>query len=184
MTGSVGVARRTLRNHDLRRVFLAQLAFACAEFGTWVAILLFAYEATGPASVGIVALIQLVPAALLAPAAASLGDRYPRHRVLAAGYAVQSLAMLATGVAMMAGAPIPLVYLLAAATATSLVVSRPTQSALLPSLSRTPDELTAANAAAGVVEGAGVLLGPLAAALILVGQDSTPATVFLVGARR
>jgi hypothetical protein len=181
MTGSVGVARRTLRNHDLRRVFLAQLAFACAEFGTWVAILLFAYEATGPASVGVVALLQLIPAALLAPAAASLGDRYPRHRVLAAGYAVQSLAMLATGVAMMAGAPIPIVYLLAAATATSLVVSRPTQSALLPSLSRTPDELTAANAAAGVVEGAGVLLGPLAAALILVGQDSTPATVFLAG---
>ena len=82
---------------------------------------------------------------------------------------------------MLAGAPVVLVYALAALTATTLVVSRPTQSALLPSLSRTPDELTAANGTAGVVEGAGVLLGPLVAAAILAGEGSTPATVFLAG---
>lgn len=181
MTRSVAVARRTLRNPDLRRVFLAALAFASAEFGTWVAVLLYAYETTGPASVGLVALLQLVPAALFAPAAASLGDRFPRHRILAAGYLVQSFAMLGTGAAMIAGAPVAVVYALASVTATSLVVSRPTQSALLPSLSRTPDELTAANATAGIVEGAGVLLGPLAAAAILAGPDSAPATVFLAG---
>jgi MFS family permease len=179
VTTPLAVIRRILRNRDLRRVFLASLAFTAAEFGTWVAILLYAYEATGPASIGLVALIQLVPASLAAPAAASLGDRFPRHRVLAVGYLVQAVAMSSTAAAMLGDAPVSLVYLLAAITATSLVVSRPTQSSLLPSLSRAPDELTAANASAGIVEGAGVLLGPLAAAAILVG--STPAMVFVVG---
>jgi len=33
----------------------------------WVAILVYAYETTGPASVGLVAVAQLVPAAIAAP---------------------------------------------------------------------------------------------------------------------
>jgi MFS family permease len=177
--GPFAVLRRVLANRDLRRVLPAYLAFNAAEFGTWVAILLYAYEQTGPASVGLVALAQLVPAALVAPAAAALGDRMPRERVLAMGYTVQASAMLGTAAAMLAGLPVLVVYVAAAATATSLVVTRPTQSALLPSLARTPDELTASNGAAGVVEGGGVLLGPLAAAAIL--AVSTPSIVFLFG---
>ncbi|MEA2285873.1 MAG: hypothetical protein QOJ21_1916 [Solirubrobacteraceae bacterium] len=172
--------RRVLANPDLRRVLPAYLAFNAAEFGTWVAILLYAYEQTGPASVGLVALLQLVPAALAAPAAAALGDRFPRQRVLAIGYVAQSVAMLATATAMLMGLPVVIAYLAAAAAATSLVVTRPTQSAMLPSLARTPDELTAFNGAAAVVEGGGLLLGPLAAAAVL--AVSTPATVFLLGA--
>ena len=176
--GPTAVARRVLANRDLRRVLPAYLAFSAAEFATWVAILLYGYEQTGPASVGLVALVQLVPAALVAPAASGLGDRFPRQRVLALGYLAQAIAMLATAAAMLAGLPVLVVYLVAAAAATSVVVTRPTQSALLPSLARTPDELTAANGTAGVMEGIGVLLGPLAAAAIL--AVSTPATVFLL----
>ncbi len=176
--GPAAVLRRVLANRQLRRVLPAYLAFNAAEFGTWVAILLYAYERTGPASVGLVALAQLVPAALVAPAASALGDRFPRERVLAIGYVVQAVSMLATASAMLAGLPVLIVYLAAAAAATSLVVTRPTQSALLPSLARAPDELTAANGAAGVVEGAGLLLGPLAAAAVL--AVSTPSTVFLL----
>ena len=105
------------------------------------------------------------------------GDRFPRERVLALGYLVQAAAMLLTAAAMASDLPVGLVYLVAAVAATSLVVTRPTQSALLPALSRTPNELTAANGAAGVVEGIGVLIGPLIAALIL--TSSTTAVVFL-----
>ncbi len=179
--GGIGVlARRLWRNGALRRVLPAFLLFTCAEFGTWVAILLYAYERTGPASVGVVALIQLVPAALLAPAAASLGDRFPRERVLVGGYLVQAVAMGATGAAMLVEAPIPVVYGLAVVAASSVVVARPTQSALLPSLAVAPDELTAANGATGVVEGAGILIGPLAAGAIV--AVATPAAVFLAAA--
>lgn len=176
--GALAVLRLVLRNRDLRRVLLGYLAFHIAEFATWVAILLYAYEQTGPASVGVVALAQLVPAAFLAAPAAALGDRFPRQRVLTVGYLLQAVAMMATAAVMAAELPVLIVYIVAAAAATSLVVTRPTQSALLPALSRTPDELTASNGAAGVVEGAGITLGPLIAALILTG--STVATVFVV----
>ncbi|HET7168997.1 MAG TPA: cyclic nucleotide-binding domain-containing protein [Candidatus Limnocylindrales bacterium] len=178
-SGPWPIIRRVLASRSLRRVLPAYLLFNAAEYGTWVAMLLYAHERTGPASVGLVALVQLVPAAIVAPAAAGLGDRFPRERILAAGYLVQAVAVLATSAAMAAAAPVLVVYGVAAAAASSFVVTRPTQSALLPALARTPDELSAGNATVGVVEGAGVLLGPLVAAAILAG--STPAAVFLVG---
>jgi len=170
------LGRRLIGNGPLRRVLIALLLFSAAEYGTWVAILLYAYERTGPLSVGLVALIQLVPAALAAPAASTLGDRFPRERVLAVGYAIQALAMFATGLTMLADAPPIVTYAVAAATAASLVVTRPTQSALLPSLAMAPADCTIANGASGFFEGGGQLIGPLAAAAIL--AIGTPATVF------
>lgn len=179
-SGAPAVLARIVRNRSLRRVLLAFLAFNVAEFATWVAILLYAYERTGAASVGIVALAQLVPAALVAAPAASLGDRFPRTRVLNVGYTAQAVAMLLTAGAMLANLPVAVVYVAAAAAAASLVVTRPTQSALLPSLADTPEELTAANSAAGVMEGVGVLVGPLIAAAVL--TSSTVAVVFGIAA--
>jgi len=170
------LGRRLIGNGPLRRVLIAFLLFSAAEYGTWVAILLYAYERTGPLSVGLVALIQLVPAARAAPAASTLGDRFPRERVLAVGYAIQALAMFATGLTMLADAPPIVTYAVAAATAASLVVTRPTQSALLPSLAMAPADCTIANGASGFFEGGGQLIGPLAAAAIL--AIGTPATVF------
>ncbi len=79
---------------------------------------------------------------------------------------------------MLADAPLVVVYGAAIAAATSLVVTRPTQSALLPSLAHAPDQLIAANGATGVIEGAGILIGPLAAAAVL--TVSTPATVYVL----
>ena len=80
------VVRSVLRSPVLRRVMLAFLLFNAVEYATWVAILLYAYDATGPASVGVVALIQLVPSAVFAATAAAVADRYRRDRVLLAGY--------------------------------------------------------------------------------------------------
>ncbi|MFL5684793.1 MAG: cyclic nucleotide-binding domain-containing protein [Chloroflexota bacterium] len=183
MTPTVGVGtalgRRLIGNGPLRRVLVAFLLFSAAEYGTWVAILLYAYERTGPLSVGLVALIQLVPAAIAAPAASALGDRFRRERVLAVGYAVQAVAMFLTGLTMLADAPPIVTYAVAAVTAASLVVTRPTQSALLPSLAMAPADCTMANGASGFFEGGGQLIGPLAAAALL--AVGTPATVFFAG---
>ena len=174
------VLRAVLRNPALRRVQLAFLLFNAAEFGTWVAVLLYAYDATGPASLGVVALAQLAPAAVFAPFAASLADRFPRGRVLFAGYLVQALAFGLTAAGMLLDAPPAAVYIAAAGAAASLTFTRPAQGSLLPSLSRTPDELTAANSLSGTVEGVGLLLGPLAAAAIL--AVGTPGAVFGIAA--
>ena len=82
-------------------------------------------------------------------------NRYPREKVLAGGYAAQAVAMFATGLTMVADAPPPLTYALAAVAASSLVVTRPTQSALVPSLAVAPEDCTAANGASGFFEGGG-----------------------------
>jgi MFS family permease len=169
-----------LRNRDLRRMSLAYLAFSILEYGTWVALLVYAYDATGPASVGLVAFGQLVPAAFFAPLVNSFGDRYRRDRLLVAGYAALTFATLAVGAAMALGTPAALVYLIAVAYSCSLTIARPLQGALIPAYADTAQEVTAANAVSAILEGLGVLIGPLLAALVLV--DGSPAAVFVGGA--
>jgi hypothetical protein len=78
----VGVVRAVSGNPGLLRVELAFVGFNVAEWATWVSILAFAYEVGGAAATGLVALVQLVPAALVAPLAAVAGDRFRRERVL------------------------------------------------------------------------------------------------------
>lgn len=80
---------------------------------------------------------------------------------------------------MAVGAAPTIVYAGAAAAAASLTVTRPTQGALLPGISRTPEELTAANGLSGTVEATCLMLGPLAAAGIL--AFATPTAVFVAG---
>jgi MFS family permease len=161
------IAEEVLRNPTLRRVEAAFLAFNMVEYGSWVAILLFAYEATGPASVGVVALAQLVPAAIVAPFSGTLGDRFRRERVLLAAYALFALLTALIAAGMLLGWPVAAVYLAAIAASTTLTAVRPAHNALLPGLAHDPAELTAANAMTAVAESSGLLLGPLAAAAIL-----------------
>ena len=180
MSRSRQIALRILRNRNLRRLFVAFLVFNAVEYGTWIALLVYAYQTTGPASVGVVAVVMLVPDALIAPAAAALGDRFPRHHVLAGGYLGYGIGLAVTAAAMVGGAPAPLVYAVATIGSAPFVLVRPNQSALLPSLCQTPDELTSANGAAGIVEGVGVLIGPAVAALLLSGGG--PPVVVALGA--
>jgi MFS family permease len=175
---SVAAFRVALGNADLRRVELAFVGFNVAEYGTWIAIMVFAYGVGGATAAGIIGVVQLVPAALFAPAASYLGDRYPRNRVLVAGYLAQALCMSLTGAAMIRGAPPVLIYALAASAATSVTLTRPVQGALLPSLAHSPSELVAANVAGSWVEGLGLFAGPLATGLLL--AVSTPGAVFLI----
>jgi MFS family permease len=165
--GTWRVAERVLRNPTLRRVELAFLAFNTVEYGSWVAILLYAYGATGPASVGLVALAQLLPAAVVAPFGGTLGDRFRRERVLLGAYTLFALwtALIAAGM-LLAWSEV-LVYLAAIAASMTLTLVRPAHNALLPGLAHDPAELTAANAVTSIAEASGLLLGPLAAAAIL-----------------
>jgi MFS family permease len=168
------------RNRSILAAQVAFLLFTASEYGTWVAFLLYAYDATGPTSVGVVALVLLIPATLFAPVAASLGDRLSRERFLLLGYVCQTLSLVGTAVAMAVGTSPAIVYAMACVVSAAMTMTRPAHGALLPSLARTPEELTAANGLSAVFEGAGVLLGPLAAAAILV--SSTPTVVVEVGA--
>jgi MFS family permease len=173
---AVRAFRAVFGNPDLRRVELAFVGFNAAELGTWIAILVFAYEAGGAAAAGAIGVIQLVPATIFAPFASLLGDRYRREKVLLAGYLIQALAMGMTAVALTVEAPIPVIYALAALAATTVTLTRPAQGSLLPSLARSPEELTSANAAAGWIESLSMFGGPAVAGVLL--ALSGPGAVF------
>ncbi len=177
---AAGPLSAILANPLLRRIETAFFGFNLAEYGTWIAILVYADGATGSASVGLVALAQLIPAAVYAPFAASLGDRYLRTRVLFAGYALIAVASLAVWAAMAAAAPPIVVYGFAIVAAASMTMPRPVQAAITPAYAETPEQLTAANGINTVFEGLGVLVGPLAAGILM--AVGSPALVFLVGA--
>ena len=173
---SARVFRAVFGNPDLRRVELAFVGFNAAEWGAWVAILVVAYEAGGVAAAGAIGVVQLVPAAIFAPFASLLGDRYRRELVLLVGYVVQALTMGVTAAALLVGAPLLVIYALAVLVATSNTMTRPAQGALLPSLARTPEELTAANVAAGWIESLSMFGGSALAGVLL--AVSGPGVVF------
>ena len=81
------------RDGTLARIQIAYLGFKMAEYATWIAILVYAYGLGGSGTAALVAMIQLVPSGIVAPFAAYAGDRYPRDRVLVAGYVWQGLSL-------------------------------------------------------------------------------------------
>jgi len=141
--------------------------FSITEQGCWLAILLFAFNRGGVGEVGWVAVLLLLPAAVLAPLVAVASDAFPRHVVLSTGYALVAATAIGVGVAMLAEAPIQVIYGLAIVFSILLTFGGPTMAAIIPTAATTADELTAANTATGVVETAGRLVGPLLAGAIL-----------------
>jgi MFS family permease len=155
-----------VRNPDIRRVELAWGAAITAEWAHFVALGVFAYEQGGAAAVGIAGLVRLLPAAVVAPFAASLGDRFRRERFLLALTLVGSLALGGSAAAAFADAEL-LVFAFAALVGLASTLIRPTLQALLPSLARTPAELIASNGATSTIESLGTLLGPLLAGVLV-----------------
>lgn len=176
LTGLVAV----FRNRNIRRIELAWGAAITAEWAHFVALGVFAYDVGGTAAVGIAGLVRLLPAALVAPFAASFGDRFRRERFLAVIGLVGAAALAGSAVAFFAGENVPAIFALSAVVGLTATLVRPALQALLPSLARTPQELIGSNGATSTIESLGTLIGPLLAGVIVSVSDA--GVVFAVGA--
>lgn len=168
------------RNRNLRWLELAWAASIVGHWGYLVAVSVYAYGVGGEKAVGLIFVLRLVPAALVAPFAGLLADRYRRERVLLATNVSRIVLIGAAAAAVYADAASELVYALAVAAAIATTPFRSAQAALTPALARTPNELTAANAVASGIESIAVFAGPALGGLVL--ALASTATAFVVTA--
>jgi hypothetical protein len=169
---------RLLRNGALVRSLLSFGAAFTAEWSFVVAISLVAYADGGALAVGVVGMLRLVPAALLAPVISAYADRGPPERLLVASSLVRGLATLAVAPVLVAGGPTVVVYGLAIVSTVAFTPYRAGHSALMPLLCRTPDELTSVNVVRGGLDSLSVIIGPLVAALLVAVDDVSAVFVF------
>ena len=164
----------------LTRAFIGYALFGVVELAIWVAVVLFAYDRGGPSLVAVASVAQLLPAVVLAAPLGAIGDRMPRGTALVVAHAGVALTTALTGAAITLGAPVGVVVAAAATATTAVAVVRPVYFAALPQLTRTPDQLVAANSLSSVADGAALFAGP---ALAGVGAATTgPVLVFAVAA--
>ena len=157
-----------MRNGSLRRVLAAFFLFNAQEYAVWIAVIVYAFERGGAATAGAVLVAQLIPAAVVAPFTSVAGDRLRRDTALGLGYLVQVCACGLLALALWKAPPLA-VYAAAVLASCSITFTRPVHYAILPELAETPEELTAANAATGMMEGLGILVGPAINAALIVG---------------
>jgi predicted MFS family arabinose efflux permease len=165
-------------NSNLRRTQLSYLGAWTAEWAFTVALGIVAYRAGGATAVGLVGLLRMVPAAVVALLGAPLADRGRRERVLVLVSTLRAVATGAAGIVVALNGPVLIVYVFAVLSTMAATLYVPVHSALLPSLCRTGHELASANVVRGFLDSLATLAGPLLAALLL--EFTNLAVVFIV----
>lgn len=158
---------RVFRNPNIRRL---ESAWAVSIFTYWaygIALAVFAYQESGAAGVGLIGLVRFIPAAIASPFAAMLADRYSRVRVLVVAELLRASLVAITVAVIVVDGPFALVLLLSALVAVANTAENPAESALLPSLAKTPAELTAANVVSSTIESLGIFGGPAIGGVML-----------------
>ena len=171
MGGRAEALRRCWTNRRLRRALTAYALFNINEWATWIALLVWAYATHGVRGASAIAVAQLVPAALTASLLAGWLGRMRATRALLLGYAAQTVTIAVVAAATLADAPFAVVCVLAAANTMTICLTRPVHNALLPEISDTAAEVTAANAASGSAEAVGILVGPLVSGVVAAWWD-------------
>jgi MFS family permease len=172
LADSASAFREVFRNPNLRWLELAWSASIVGHYAYLIAVSVYAYDVGGERAVGLVFLARLIPAALAAPFAGLLGDRYPRERVLLATNLTRIILVGAAAVAVFVDADPLVVYVLAIAATIANTPFRSAQAALTPTLARSPVELTAANAVASGVDSLALFIGPALAGVMMVAAST------------
>ncbi len=160
-----------MRSPNLRRLQLGWASYFLIDGISMVGLSVWAFREGGTSAVGLVGVARLLPGALALPFGAWAADRFPRRRVVCVVFVAVTSAQAATAVALAAGAPAAVIYLLVAFNSVAGTPYRPAHLALAPLAARSPAELVAMNVTAGTLEGLVTFLGPALAALLLLGLD-------------
>lgn len=158
---------KVFRNPNIRRIEGAWAASIIAHWAYGIALAVYAYRDGGAAAVGLVGLVRFLPSAVASPFAAVLGDRYRRERVIVVAELTRAVLLATTTAVVILEGPAALVYLLAGLVAVAYSAVRPAQAALLPSVAKTPQELTAANVTSSTIESLGIFGGPAIGGVLL-----------------
>jgi MFS family permease len=177
---SLRAFRRVFANPDVRNV---QIAGAGSTLGTWaygVALPVYAYHAGGARAVGLLFFARFVLAALAGPWVGILVDRWSRRRVMLTSDLIRAALMTGMTVVASAGGNPYAVYAIAVTSTIVAVSWIPAEAALMPSLVKSPDELTAANVVGNTISSVGMFAGPALGGVLL--ALSGPASVFALTA--
>ena len=167
-------------NRDLGLLGVARVGISYASWCLAIALGVYGFEVGGAVAVGVVALVRLLPGALASPFAGLLGDRFPRRNVLIGSGLAITVVLAATCSAAAMDSEAWVVAILAGVFTVAVSGYVPAESALLPALARSPQELSAANVTHSVMDNIGFLGAALTSGLLL--HSAGPGTVFGVGA--
>jgi len=167
LRATLGVFGTAFRNRSLLQVELAWLAFNGVEWGIWLTFTVWAYTHGGALAVSVIILVQLVPCIVVSPYLGAITDRARSGRVLFWGLLLSGGTMAVVAACMALDAPRAVIFIVAPFMNLALSVPRPAQAALLPSVVRTPIELTAGNVVSSWMENASVLLAPALTGVLL-----------------
>lgn len=170
--------RTALGDRQMARLLFTWGAWVTTDWAFLIVVSVMALRIGGPAAVGLVGALRVLPAAALSGVVAVVSDRLPRPLLLAvvnAAWCVIALVM-----AWFASAHVGIGALLIVISFGSAVSSllKPCLQALLPQLVNSPSQLIVANSAYSTTEGAGTILGPAVCGALLAGFG--PAAVFVV----
>ncbi len=159
-------AMAVLRTPALRRVFTAFFIFGTAEWATWIAILVWAFDRGGASAAGLISVAQMIRRRWrrLLPPQCSNGCVETEHLRLATG--CRPLPGWPSA-SCWSRRPCLAVYVAAAIATTSIVLTRPMHHAIIPEIAETPEEITVGHSASSTIEGLSTLVGPIVAGVLL-----------------
>ena len=168
------------RNPALRKLQLALLGSMVGDWAYATAVAVFAYGVGGAKAVGLYFTVRLALMAVAAPFVATLADRLPRKMVMIACDLARFGLVAAAAACLYLDTPSWPVFGLSGLAALGASAFRPAQSAWMPALADSPEELTAANGASATLESLSFFVGPALGAFLLMLTDVP--TVFLLNA--
>ncbi len=145
-------------NHDLRRVFIAQVISYMGDWFSFVALIGLVDDLTGSSFlVSLVMVAFSLPSFLASPIAGPMVDRFDRRRILVTVSFVQAVFTL--GLLAVGAGTVWLAFLCQSAVSALAAVVKPATEAAIPNLARNQHEIARANSLLGSTWGVMLAMG-------------------------